>query len=140
MLKRIQILAAMVLMAGWSVVCTAHAETSVGGVGVYGAEPGGTANQLQGALQVSNFGVIVSDQTPNVVTFSFKVDVLNQGGTGNVFVKVIGKNNEGYELSSVFLSGTVAGGESRTLTGLLPVSIQNAAAIKNWDVVGANIY
>lgn len=96
--------------------------------------------KLEDDIKVSSVKTIELERAYNYVTYSIKVDIDNKGEHGEVFVRLIGRNREGYEIHSLYLSGIIERHGSRTLTSTTMLTFQQAMDVRTWEVASVNKY
>lgn len=94
----------------------------------------GVAAAEESGVEVSDLQVIQISKSPNFTTYSLKADVENRGDEGKVFVHVLAKNREGFQINERFFTGDFMVGERRTLTTTSVVSNEIAANIDQWNI------
>ena len=91
-------------------------------------------------IKVSSISAMETERSYNYVTYSIKADVDNKGDLGEVFIKLAGKNRDGHEIKSTYLTGIFDRRESRTLTTTTMVTYQQAMDIRTWEAISINKY
>ena len=91
-------------------------------------------------IKVSRISTMESERSSGYVTYSIKADVDNSGETGEVFIKLIGKNRDGHQVDFVYLKGVLDRRESRTMTTTTMLNLQQSMDVRTWEVESINKY
>lgn len=95
---------------------------------------------LYAGMKLISADSMVVKQVGDKVLISLKVGIENPGTSGNVSVHVIGKNDSGFELTRVLVSGFMEAGQTKDLTTTTILTEADLQQIKSWQVVKMHKY
>lgn len=86
-------------------------------------------------IDLGNPSAMETERSSNYVYYSLQIDAKNEcGSDAKVYITVIGKTFDGYELASNLFSAEIPDGDRLTLTDTLMVPIKNVLNIRDWEV------
>lgn len=89
-------------------------------------------------LNVSDISMIETEVTPRSVTYSVKGTVENTGPRGEVYIKIIARNKDGYEIKSCWFNGIMGQGDTRIMTTQVSLTPKDHAQLGTWEVITIN--
>ncbi|MEA5113063.1 MAG: hypothetical protein VB050_03470 [Geobacteraceae bacterium] len=85
-------------------------------------------------VTVNNLQHIETKRGAGYVFLSFKIDVENTGERGSVFVEILGKDANGFQISSVHANGMVNSSDRAVLTTTTAISEREFSNIVTWEI------
>lgn len=85
-------------------------------------------------ITTNNLQAMVLSQSSNITRYSLKVDVENKGASGEVYLHVVAKNRDGFQVNDVFFTGPIGGDERKVFTTTAVVKKDIASTIDTWEI------